>query len=62
MIVDFGEHALDIDFRLVEGADGSHTCECGAELLKNRRFGIGFEAFHFTSSRDVETGYVDAEG
>lgn len=61
MVIDLGKHARNVDVAFVEGADSAYTCEGGAELFKDRRFGIGFETFDFASTGEVETCDVDAE-
>lgn len=60
MIVNLLEHSLDVDTRLVKGPNGANTRECTAELFKDWRFGVGFEAFDFSCSGHEEAGNVDA--
>ena len=60
MVVDLGEHAANVGFSFVEGADGSYACEGGSELFEDGRLGIGFESFGFSGAGDVQTCNVDA--
>jgi hypothetical protein len=62
VVVDFGEHACDVDGGFVEGADGADACQGAAELFEDGGFGVAFEAFYFAGAGEVAERDVDAEG
>ena len=61
MVVDLGEHAGDVDFGFIKGANGPDACKSGTELFEHGRFGAGFETLGFTCAGHVQPGNLNAD-